>query len=123
MADPTCARLASASPLDRNRLNRFVVGADPAPRPMTTAEVRALADPVGRMFAAGSFPRTAEATVETVRQRASANSPLKELRSFVVAEGHEGSQVLPNGQAQMVGGNLRFVLTLGPLTEDGPDVF
>jgi hypothetical protein len=124
MADPTCALFDSASPLDPDTLNRFVVGADPAPRKMTIAEIRALGDPVATLlFAKGRVPRTAEHTVEMIKAGASAKSPLKEQRSFVVAEGHEGSQVLARAQARIAAQNLRFVITLGSLTETGPDVF
>lgn len=123
MADPTCARFDSASPLDPNGLNRFVVGADPAPRPMKKAEMRVLGDPVASLFAKGKIPRTAEQTVEMVKDGAPRASELKEQRSFVVAEGHEGSEILPGAQAKVATGNLRFVVTLGSLTESGPDVF
>jgi hypothetical protein len=124
MADPTCALFDSASPLDRNTLNRFVVGADPAPRKMTGAEIRALGDPVATfLFAKGRIPRTAQQTVEMIKSAAPAKSGLKEQLSFVVAEGHEGSQVLPRGQAKITARNLRFVVTLGSLTGTGPDVF
>ena len=125
MADPTCAVLGAASPLDPNTLNRFVVGADPAPRKMTSAEIRALGDPVASiLFAKGRIPRTAQQTVDMIRAGAPAGDPVKQLGTFVVAEGHEGSQVLPSGQAGLVAGNLRFVVTLGPiLSAPGPDVF
>jgi hypothetical protein len=118
MADETCRAFdQSGLTLDSRSLNRFIVGADPAPRKMTSAEVKALGDPFATLvFAKGKIPRTAQQVIELVSAGVPANDPLKERQSFLVGE---GSQIAPNEGVER---NLRFIVTLGRGPK-GPDLF
>jgi hypothetical protein len=110
----------SVGGLDASSLNRFIVGADPAPRRMTTAEVKALGDPFARaFFAKGKVPRTAEQVIDGIKASAPQKAPLRRQRSFVVGE---GSQIARNADTATVERNLRFIVTLGE-GPNGPDIF
>src|SRR5918999_1607125 len=79
MPDETCRAFDQPGlALDRNTLNRFVVGADPAPRKMTKAEIQALGDPFAALFAKGKIPRTAQQSIDFVKAAAPAGDPLRE---------------------------------------------
>lgn len=103
--------------LDAKSLNRFIVGADPAPRKMSAAEVKELGDPFATLLLAkGKIPKTAQQTVDMIKAAVPKKDPLREQQTFVVGE---GSQLAPTAKAER---NLRFILTLGRGTK-GPDFF
>lgn len=117
MPDETCRAFDSVAAFDPNALHRFIVGADPAPRKMSTAEVRALGDPFATLLLArGKVPRSGEELVEKIKAAVPSGDPLKRQSSFVLGE---GSQLAANAG---VNRSIRFVVTLGR-GQDGPDVF
>src|SRR6476469_363057 len=120
MPDESCRAFDFAEGLDVNALNRFVVGADPAPRSMSPAEVRALGDSFAlSFFAKGKIPRSAEQVVDGIKAAASKKSPLRTQKSFILGE---GSQIPFSAATANVERGLRFVVTLGE-GRNGPDVF
>jgi hypothetical protein len=120
MPDESCRAFDSVEGIDDQTLNRFIVGADPAPRRMAPAEVKALGDPFAQtFFAKGRKPRTAQQVIDGIKAGAPAKSPLREQKSFIVGE---GSQLERSAQTATVERTLRFVVTLGT-GPDGPDVF
>lgn len=122
MADESCRAFDSdvVSGLDPKALNRFVVGADPRPRPMSAREVKALGDALATtFFARGRIPRSAEQVVEGIKAAAPKKSSLRKQKSFIVGE---GSQVAMTAQTAAVERSLRFLVTLGE-GPDGPDLF
>jgi hypothetical protein len=120
MPDESCRAFDSAEGLDASSLNRFVVGADPAPRRMSPGEVRALGDPFAlSFFAKGKVPRSAEQVVDGIKAAASKKSPLRIQKSFILGE---GSQIAMSAATAKVERGLRFVVTLGG-GRNGPDVF
>ena len=119
MADESCRAFDSVGKTDANSLNRFVVGADPAPRRMASGEVKALGDPfASTFFAKGRIPRTAQQVIDGIKASVSAKSPLRTQKSFIVGE---GSQLARNSKTATVERTLRFVVTLGQ-GPDGPDL-
>ena len=119
MADETCRAFDSVGGLDKNSLNRFLVGVDPAPRKMTPAEVRTLGDVFASLlFAKGKIPRSGQQVIEGLKDGVPASDPLRKQKSFVLGE---GSQLTTSAQTAAVARNLRFILTLGE-GPDGPDV-
>lgn len=118
VADDTCGVFDRTGGLDENALNQFVVGADPQPRAMTAAEVRALGDPFAALFAKGTIPRTAQQVIEKLKAAAPKKSPLQSQASFIVGE---GSQVARSAETATVQRSLRFLVTLGDGPK-GPDV-
>jgi hypothetical protein len=123
MAPETCMAFdepALVDGLDVRRLSRFVVGADPRPRQMSTREVKALGDVfAATFFARGKSPGTAENLIDGIKAATPSKSPLKKQKSFVVGE---GSQIAMSAQTSTVPRFLRFLVTLGEGPE-GPDVF
>jgi hypothetical protein len=120
MPDETCRAFDSVAAFDRNALHRFIVGADPAPRKMTTVEVNALGDPFASLlFARGKIPRSGEDVVDKIKTAVPTGNPLKRHSSFILGE---GSQLPSTPQTADVGRSLRFVVTLGAGPE-GPDLF
>jgi hypothetical protein len=118
MPDETCRAFDSVAPFDAAALHRFVVGADPAPRRMTVAEVGKLGDPFATLLLArGKVPRSGEELVETIRASVRKGDPLKTLRTFLLGEGSQLASSNPG-----VDPTLRFVVTLGR-GPNGPDVF
>jgi hypothetical protein len=120
MADESCGAFDSVEKIDANSLNRFVVGADPAPRKMAPREVKALGDPfASTFFAKGKIPRSAQQVIDGIKASASAKSPLRRQKSFIVGE---GSQLERTSKTATVNRTLRFIITLGG-GPDGPDIF
>jgi hypothetical protein len=120
MPDETCRAFDSVAPFDPNALHRFVVGADPAPRNMITAEVSALGDPFASLLLArGKIPRSGEQLIDEIKDAVPSGNPLKRQSSFVLGE---GSQLSATPQTAGVDRSLRFVVTLGTGPE-GPDLF
>lgn len=119
MVDDSCGAFDSVGSIDADALNRFVVGADPAPRRMSPAEVRDLGDAFAPLFRANAkIPRSAQQVVERIKAAAPKKGALRTQRSFVVGEGSQ----LPRTQATAgVARNLRFIVTLGQ-GPNGPDV-
>jgi hypothetical protein len=120
MADESCGVFDSVGGIDEDALNRFVVGADPAPRRMAPGEVKALGDPFARtFFAKGKLPRSAQQVIDGVKASVPAKSPLRKQKSFIVGE---GSQLEQTAKTATVNRTLRFIVTLGD-GPDGPDLF
>lgn len=120
MPDETCMAFDQVERIDPKTLNRFVVGADPRPRPMTRRQVKALGDAFARtFFAKGKIPRSAQQVIDGIKAAAPKKSPLRTQRSFVVGE---GSQIAMTAATATVQRTLRFVVTLGR-GPGGPDVF
>lgn len=119
MADETCRAFDSVAPFDPKALHRFVVGADPAPRRMSPAEVRALGDPFASLLIArGKLPISGEQVLAMLKAAVPKNDPLREQHSFVLGEGSQIAAARPGS----VDPTIRFVVTLGR-GPDGPDVF
>lgn len=117
--DESCRAFDSVEGLDAKSLNRFVVGADPVPRRMTSREVKALGDPFAlAFFAKGKIPKSAQQVVDGIKSAAPKKSPLRRQRSFILGE---GSQVARSPQTATVERSLRFVVTLGE-GQHGPDL-
>lgn len=120
MPDETCRAFDSVTPFDPGAVHRFVVGADPEPRKMTSTEVKALGDPFASLLLArGKVPRSGQQLLEEVKAAVPNGDPLKRQRSFVLGE---GSQLASTADSAGVDRTLRFVVTLGEGT-DGPDLF
>lgn len=118
MQDTSCGVFGADPDLDPGRIHRFVVGEDPAPRPMSAAEAeQELGDPFATLvLLAGRFPRTAEDTVEAIKEAVQDGDPLREQMSFLLGEG--GKIPFDDATAALERG-LRFLVTLGA-TADGP---
>lgn len=107
------------APFDPNTLHRFIVGADPVPRALSQAEVRALGDSFASLLLArGRVPRSGEQVLAMIKAAAPANSPLKKHSSFVLGE---GSQLASTAESAGVDRTMRFVLTIGT-GPNGPDI-
>ncbi len=120
MPDESCRAFDSITPIDPGVLQRFLVGVDAGPRQMSAAEVDALGDPFARLLIAqGTFPRSAEAVVESIKAAVGAGTPLKRHSSFILGE---GSQLSVGPKTAGVDRSLRFVVTIGS-GPDGPDIF
>jgi hypothetical protein len=117
--DETCMAFDSVAPFGGNVLHRFVVGADPAPRAMSPAEVKKLADPFASLLLArGVFPRSGEEVLARIKAAVPKGSPLKLHSSFVLGE---GSQLASTPESAGVDRTMRFVVTVGT-GPNGPDV-
>jgi hypothetical protein len=119
MPDETCMAFDEVAPFDPNTLHRFIVGADPAPRAMSQAEVRTLGDSFASLLLArGKVPRSGEQVLAMIKAAVPANSPLKKHSSFILGE---GSQLASTAESAGVDRTLRFVLTIGT-GPNGPDM-
>ncbi len=119
MPDETCMAFDSVAPFNPNTLHRFIVGADPAPRAMSLAEVKALGDPFASLLLArGIVPRSGEEVLAKINAAVPANSPLKQHSSFILGE---GSQLASTVESAAVDRTLRFVITVGT-GPNGPDL-
>src|SRR6266545_105656 len=119
MPDETCMAFDSVAPFNPNTLHRFIVGADPAPRAMSLAEVKALGDPFASLLLArGIVPRSGEEVLAKIKAAVPANSPLKQHSSFILGE---GSQLASTVESAAVDRTLRFVITVGT-GPNGPDL-
>jgi hypothetical protein len=117
--DETCMAFDSVAPFNPSALHRFIVGADPAPRAMSAAEVKALGDPFATLLLArGRFPRSGEEILARIKAAVPANSPLKKHSSFILGE---GSQLASTTESAAVDRTLRFVVTMG-MGPNGPDL-
>src|SRR6266540_794292 len=120
MPDVSCMAFDSVAPFDPNVLHRFVVGADPAPRKMSPAEVKELGDPFASLLLArGKVPHSGEELLAGIKAAVPQGSPLKKQRSFLLGE---GSQLASTEESAGVDRTIRFVVTLGT-GPDGPDLF
>lgn len=76
MPDETCRAFDSVALFGASALHRLVVGADPEPRKMTPAEVKALGDPFASLLLArGKVPRSGEELVEKIKAAVPAGDP------------------------------------------------
>lgn len=123
MLDTSCAVFAQDLNLEPDRIHRFVVGEDPEPRAFSAAEAEEeLGDPFATLLLLkGTFPRTAEESVNAIKEASPAGDPLRNQMSFLLGE---GSQIAFDDSTSLERG-LRFVVTLGATADgppDGPDI-
>ena len=119
MPDETCMAFDSVAPFNPNVLHRFVVGADPAPRAMSQAEIKKLGDPFASLLLArGVVPRSGEEVLAKIKAAVPKGSPLKRHSSFILGE---GSQLASTAQSAGVDRTMRFVITVGT-GPNGPDL-
>jgi len=124
VSDTSCGVFARDASLEPDRVHRFVVGEDAEPRALSAAEA---AGELGDAFATlvllqGTFPQTAEETVDAIKQAVGASDPLRNQMSFVLGE---GSQIPFDAETAGLDRGLRFVVTLGATANgppDGPDI-
>lgn len=122
MAQPeaTCGRLGGAD-APAASLHRFVLGEDEAPRQFGEGEAEvSLRDPfAAHVLLRGTFPAQAEGVLADLDVAIGPDHPLAASteRTFVVSE---TSQVLRGKDG--VSRGLRFVVTRGEQTQDGPDL-
>jgi hypothetical protein len=104
--------------LDPGVVHRFVVGEDTEPRPFADGEAE---QELGDAFATevllkGTFPQTAEAAIDAIRQAVPESDSLRNQMSFMLGE---GSQIPFDDETADLDRGLRFVVTLGA-TPNGP---
>jgi hypothetical protein len=117
--DETCMAFDEVAPFDPKILHRFIVGADPAPRAMSLAEIKALGDPFASLLLArGQVPRSGEEVLAKIKAAVPDSSPLKKHSSFILGE---GSQLASTAESAAVDRTLRFVLTVGT-GPNGPEL-
>jgi hypothetical protein len=119
MTDETCGAFNTVAAFDPNVLHRFIVGADPSPRPLSGADLTKLGDAFAALFAKGKAPKTGEEVLAMLKAAVPAKDPLKRQSTFILGE---GSQLPVTPATAGVERSLRFVVTLGAGPE-GPDVF
>jgi hypothetical protein len=124
LPDTTCRVFAVPVSLDAAAIHRFVVGEDDAPRQLSTAEAaHELGDPFAEfVLLRGSFPQTAEESVEALKAAVPEGDPLRNQMSFVLGE---GSQIAFSDETKDVERSMRFLVTLGATSNgppEGPDV-
>src|SRR5712691_3533816 len=121
--DVSCSAIIGLPPsaVDPNAINRFVVGEDPAPRQLNTAEAAAeLGDPFATLLLLQrKFPRTGVEVLAELKAGAPQGDPLGTARFFLLGE---GSQIPFTPQTASLNRNLRFVASTGPSGDLGPDV-
>lgn len=125
MPDTSCAVFAAPDfALNPDVVHRFLVGADPEPRPMSVDEAeRELGDPFATLLLLrGRFPRTAEDTVTAIAGAAAEGDPLRDQMFFLLGE---GGKIPFDAATAALDRGLRFVVTLGATPNgpaEGPDV-
>lgn len=94
IVDTSCRAFEQIEGAPTTTLLRFVVGEDPAPRPMMSEEIGGeLGDPFGQLLLSkGVFPATAEELLAGLDAAVPGGDPLRRQRSFFLGE---ESQVLP----------------------------
>lgn len=103
--------------IDPQAVNRFVVGEDAGPRPMSAEEAK---DELGDPFATlvllqGKFPATADAALQELDAALPDGDPLRDQLSFVLGE---GSQLPKDSPAER---SLRFLVSRGS-TGESPEI-
>ena len=120
--DTTCAAFRRLPPqlLQPDRVHRFVVGEDRAPRVLTGEEAAAeLGDPFATLLLLrGVFPRTAGEVLAALDRATIEGDPLRRGFFFLVGE---GSQIPMTPATATVDRNLRFLAARG-IGPDGADV-
>ena len=116
--DTTCGVFRGLRGLNPGAVNRFVVGEDTTPRPLSPEEAaEELGDPFATLLLLkGEFPQTAEQALEKLAAAAGDGDPLAQRRSFIVGEGSQ----LPSG-SRATAEAIRFVVATGS-GQDRPDV-
>ena len=121
-SDTTCAAFRRLPPelLQPDRVHRFVVGEDPAPRALTGEEAAAeLGDPFATLLLLrGVFPRTAGEVLAALDRATIEGDPLRRGFFFLLGE---GSQIPMTPATAAVDRNLRFLAARG-IGPDGADV-
>jgi hypothetical protein len=116
VTDVSCQVFGTLTALEPDVIHCFVVGEDPAPRPMAPDEAaQELGDPFATLLLLkGTFPQTGADVMARFKEAVGDDDPLGKQRSFVLGE---GSQLLPSEAADSVQRGMRFVVA----TESGPD--
>lgn len=117
-ADVSCAVFGGLDGLRADAINRFVVGEDTAPRPLTAEQAaEELSDPfAANTLLRGVFPRSPAEALAKVAEAVGPTDPLSAQRSFLVGEGTQLAEAVPP-EAH----SKRFVIAVGS-GPDGPDI-
>lgn len=123
VSDVTCGVFRRLPPdlLEPDAIHRFVLGEDGRPRRFSDEEAASeLGDPFATLvLLAGRFPRTGGEVLAALDELTEPDDPLRTRMFFFLGE---GSQIPFTPETASVRRNLRFLVTTGAPTPDGPDV-